>query len=121
MAYTDPRPGPAGTIAGLSLGFLFFVAMMFGPLFVWAWSGAHCTPQPACGASGSHYLLKSALLALGPAALFGVAVRSLFHWLGRKIGGQEPGAGADAAGPTPWWALVAAPLALWAGSWLVWI
>lgn len=119
MAFTDPKPapGPAAFVAGATLGCLFFVALMFVPLFVWAWSGAHCEPQPGCQSSSGGYLLRSALLALGPCVLLGAALRSLFHWLGRKFRAQEPGA-ADQE-PTPWWAFVAVPLALLGGPYLV--
>lgn len=122
MAFTDPSPGPgaAATIGAIALGLIFFVLLMFGPLFVWAWSGAHCEPQPACQASSSGTLLRSALLALGPSVLLGVALRSLFHWLGRKIRAQEPSATPD-QGPAPWWTLIAVPLAIWGGSNLVWL
>ena len=67
-------------------------------------------------------MLRWALLALGPAVLLGAALRRLFGWLSGRITAQETATDAEAQGRAraPWWAFAAVPVALGAGTWLVW-
>jgi hypothetical protein len=116
MAFTDPPAGPgtAATVGGIGTGCLYFILVMF-PVLVIAGLG-HCDPRPC---PPNNMVGMSALKALGPALLLGLALRSLLFWLGQQIRAQEPGA-APYAGPTPWWTFIAVPLAIVGGWWLVW-
>ena len=116
MAFTDPGSGPgaAATVCGIGLGCLFFIVLM-SPMIIVAGMG-HCAPEPC---PPNHMIRDSMLLALGPALLLGLALRSLFAWLGGKIRAQAPDA-APYAGPTPWWTFAAVPLAILGGWALVW-
>jgi hypothetical protein len=116
MAFTDPgsEPGTAASVSRIGLGSLFYILLFF-PAFIVAGLG-DCAPGPC---PPNHSIRDSMLLALGPALLLGLALRSLFHWLAGKIRAREPEA-APYAGPTPWWAIAALPLAAFEGWWQVW-
>jgi hypothetical protein len=122
MAYTDPKPGPgaASSVAGMGMGCLFFIALLFPLLIVFGMAGAHCAPKPGCANGIGSELLWRTLLALGPAILLGAALRSLFHWLGQRIRMRDAPLEAEARIRVPWFGLAGIPLAIFGGILLVW-
>lgn len=121
MAFTDPEPGP-GTgpaVAGISLGCLFS-ALVLSPFLVVAGMAQCGQSGPGCSSGMAGWLLSRALLALGPAILLALTLRSLLHWLGARLRALRAGVETEAGVRTPWFALLGLPLSLCGGVLLVW-
>lgn len=122
MAYMDRRPGPGAiaSVTGITAGLLFFLLLLSPWLMVTALGGTHCSPQPACRSAATVDVLARSLVAIGPAILFGAALRRTLHWLGRRLRPRAIDRLTGERMATPWGALALMPLALGGGIALVW-
>jgi hypothetical protein len=120
MSDDEPRlySGSIPSLAGCLAAGTVLVLLVVPVLFVWAWSGAHCEPQPGC-VRRSHIMVLVELAAVaGIVLLFALGVRAIVRWHMQKR------MDARLAGPPPYAAYAAVGLlgllALWAsGEWVL--
>lgn len=120
MADDEPRlySGSIPSLLGCLAAIPVLLALVMPVLFVWAWSGAHCEPQPECVRRSNLVTLAGLAVVAGIVLLFGLGVRAIARWhLQKRMD-------ARLAGRPPWAAFVGVGLlglfALWVGKdWLL--
>jgi len=97
--YSGSLPSLAGCLAAVPV----LLPLLMPLLFVWAWSGSHCEPQPECVGRSNVTTLVSLAVVAGIVLLFGLSVRAIVRWhmqrrMDARLAGRPPRAAYAAFG-----------------------